>query len=346
MGTVTTVDLRLSGYPGTLGQYTPIDDRVVTLRYGHPTNSACALLICRAADRRPAPNRLTRRRLPIATRRFRRFVPLDYASHRGRPCRRDPLDPPIELTVTRPRVGYPTALFADAANAEDRLLADARRFIADGAGDAPGIPDPDAETAEISVAVVGLRFDSANDGNGIPPVLTIYTTTREFPDDTDEPLVLALDWVDVADVTTLFAPATGSIPLPRAREVIITVRAVGRSDPGLDYFGLESARFGDPTSVQMFAAGVDETAFFVADDPARQLRCVLLRPQEKKLWRCSRVCARAGAGRRRTRARCTCSRKNSVSKHLGRRCGPNPVDASSSRARGISRTCCPRMDPR
>ena len=194
----------------------------------------------------------------------------------------DPLDPPIALTVTRPKVGYPTALFADAPNAEDRLLADAQRIVDDGVGDAPGIPDPDAETAEISVAVVGLRFDSANDGNGVPPVRTIYTTTREFPDDTDEPLVLALDWVDVADVTTLVAPAAGSIPLPRSREVIITVRAVGRSDPGLDYFGSESARFGDPTSVQMFAAGLDETGFFVADDPARQLRCVLLRPQEKE----------------------------------------------------------------
>ena len=121
----------------------------------------------------------------------------------------------------------------------------------------------------------------ANDGNGVPPVRTIYTTTRAFPDDTDEPLVLALDWVDVADVTTLVAPAAGSIPLPRARAVIITVRAVGRSDPDLDYFGSDAARFGDATSVQMFAAGSDETDFFVADDSARQLRCVLLRPQEK-----------------------------------------------------------------
>lgn len=217
---------------------------------------------------------------PIATRRFRRFVPLGLPRIEGIPAVPDPLDPPIELTVTRPKVGYPTALFADAADAEDRLLADAQRIIADGAGDAPGIPDPDAATAEISVAVAGLRFDSANDGNGIPPVRTIYTTTRAFPDDADEPLVLALDWIDVADVTTLVAPAAGSIPLPRAREVIITVRAVGRSDPGLDYFGSEPARFGDPTSVQMFAAGLDETGFFVTDDPARQLRCVLLRPQE------------------------------------------------------------------
>ena len=280
--TEDTVDLKLSGSPGTLGRYTPIDDRVVALRYGHTYEFRVRFADLSSGGPPPGAVPFNAAPAPIATRRFRRFVPLGLPRIEGVPAVPDPLDPPIALTVTRPKVGYPTALFADAPNAEDRLLADAQRIIDDGVGDAPGIPDPDAVTAEISVAVVGLRFDSANDGNGVPPVRTIYTTTREFPDDPDDPLVLALDWVDIADVTTLVAPAAGSIPLPRAREVIITVGAVGPSDPSLDYFGSESARFGDPTSVQMFAAGVDETAFFVADAPARQLRCVLLRPQEKE----------------------------------------------------------------
>ena len=286
------------------------------LRYGHTYEFRVRFADLSSGGPPPGAKPFNAAPAPIATRRFRRFVPLGLPRIEGVPAAPDPLDPPIELTVTRPRVGYPTALFADAADAEDRLLADAQRIIADGAGDAPGIPDPDAETAEISVAVVGLRFDSANDGNGVPPVRTIYTTTRAFPDDTDEPLVLALDWVDVADVTTLVAPAAGSIPLPRAREVIITVRAVGRSDPGLDYFGSESARFGDATSVQMFAAGVDETRHSSSRTirPGSSDACCCGR-RKRKHWRCSRVCAPAGVGRRRTRARCTCSRKNSASKH-------------------------------
>ena len=141
------------------------------------------------------------------------------------------------------------------------------------------IPTPKARKSASPLSDCGLN--SANDDNGGPATRTLYTTTREFPNDVDEPLVLTLNWIDVADVATLVAPAAGSIPLPRAREVIITVRAVGRADPDLDYFGSEAARFGDPTSVQIYAAGRDETGFFVANDPAKQLRCVLLRPQEK-----------------------------------------------------------------
>jgi hypothetical protein len=279
--TEDTVDLKLSGHAGTLGQYTPVDDRAVELRYGHTYEFRVRLADLSnggppfdAAPVNGAP-------APIAKRPFRRFVPPGLPRVEGVPAVPDPLDPPDELTITRPRVSYPTAVFTGAPNAEARLLAEAQQIVDEGAGDTPGIPDPDVETAEISVAVVGLRFDSANDGNGVPPVRTLYTTTRVFPDDPDEALALALDWVDVADVSSLVGPASGPLPLPRAREVIVTVRAVGRSDPGLDYFGSEAARFGDATSVQMSAAGIDETGFFIPDDPGRQLRCVLLRPQEK-----------------------------------------------------------------
>jgi len=279
--TEDTVDLKLSGLPGALGKYKPIDDRLVALRYGH--SYEFRVRFADLSNGGPPPEATSFNPAPatIAAWRFRRFVPLGLPRIEGVPVARNPLDPPVALTVTRPKVGYPTALFADAPNAEDRLLADAQRIVDDGISDAPGIPDPDAESAEISVAVVGLRFDSANDDNGGPATRTLYTTTREFPNDVDEPLVLTLNWIDVADVATLVGPAAGSIPLPRAREVIITVRAVGRADPDLDYFGSEAARFGDSTSVQIYAAGRDETAFFVANDPAKQLRCVLLRPQEK-----------------------------------------------------------------
>ncbi|HWQ69422.1 MAG TPA: hypothetical protein VN494_05610 [Patescibacteria group bacterium] len=280
--TEDTVDLKLSGYAGTLGQYTPVDDRAVELRYGRTYQFR--VRFADLASGGPPPNAVSINPAPapIATRPFRRFVPPGLPRVEGVPAVPDPLDPPDELTITRPTIGYPTAVFTGAPNAETRLLADAQRIKNEGTGDAPGIPDPDVDTAEISIAVVGLRFDSANDGTGVPPVRTIYTTTRAFPDDPDEPLVVELDWLDVSDVTTVAAPAVGPLPLPRAREVIVTVRAVGRSDPGLDYFGSEAARFGDATSVQMFAAGVDERAFFMPDDPARQLRCVLLRPQEKE----------------------------------------------------------------
>ena len=280
--TEDTVDLKLSGHPGTLGNYTPVDDRAVALRYGRTYQFRVRFADLSGGGPLPDAVPVNAAPAPIATRPFRRFVPPGLPRVEGAAAAPDALNPPNQLTITRPTVSYPTAVFTGASDAENRLLADAQRIKDDGLRDAPGIPDPDVETAEISVAVVGLRFDSANDGTGVPPVRTIYTTNRAFPNDPDEPLIVELDWLDVADVATIIAPANGPIPVPRAREVIVTVRAVGRSDPGLDYFGSEAARFGDAASVQMFAAGLDEREFFVPDAAARQLRCVLLRPQEKE----------------------------------------------------------------
>lgn len=279
--TEDTVDLKLAGHAGALGQYTPVDDTVVKLRYGHTYEFRVRFADLSSGGPAPADVAVNPALAPVATRPFRRFVPPGLPRIEGVPAAPDALNPPEELTITRPNVAYPTAVFTDAPNAEARLLADLQRIKNEGVGDVPGIPDPDVATAEIGVAVVGLRFDSANDGNGVPPVRTLYTTTRDFPADLDEPLVVALQWNDEADVDTIVAPAAGPLPVPRAREVIVTVRAVGRSDPGLDYFGSEAARFGDATSVQVTAAGDDERAFFVPEDPARQLRAVLLRPQEK-----------------------------------------------------------------
>jgi len=280
--TEDTVDLQISGRPGTLGRYTPVDDLAVALRYGHTYQFRVRYADLSSGGPLPDALPFNGAPAPVATRSFRRFVRPDRPRIEGVPAIPDPLDPPDGLTITRPKVGYPTAVFTGAPNAEARLLDDAERIKNEGVGDSPGIPDPDAITAEITVAVVGLRFDSANDGTGVPPVRTIYTTTRDFPDDPDAPLDLALDWIDVADVTTMVAPANGPLRVPRAREVVVTVRAVGRSDPDLAYFGSEDARFGDATSVQMFAAGVDERTFLVPDAEARRLRCVLLRPQEKE----------------------------------------------------------------
>jgi hypothetical protein len=280
--TEDTLALRLAGRTVTPGRYAPVDDTAVALRYGHTYEFRVRLSDLANGGPPPEVAAFHEAPAPIARCPFRRFVPPALPRIEGVPEPLDPLAPPDVLKIARPRVSYPTAVFTDGPNAEARLLADAERIEAEGTGDTPGIPDPDIDVVEIRVAVVGLRFDSANDGNGVPPVRTLYTTTREFPADPDEPLALPLDWVDVIDATTMTAPPAGVLPLPRAREVIVSVRAVGREDPDLDYFGSNEARFGDATSVQLFTAGLDERRFFIADDPGRQFRCVLLRPQEKE----------------------------------------------------------------
>ncbi|HSC96624.1 MAG TPA: hypothetical protein VLC73_16805 [Burkholderiales bacterium] len=276
-----TIDLRLAGRTVTAGRYAPVGDADVALRYGRTYEFRVRLSDLAGGGPPPDAVPINGAPAPVATCAFRRFVPPALPRIEGAPQPPDPLAPPAALAVTRPEVSYPTAVFTGAPDAEARLLARAEAIKAGGTGDTPGIPDPDVASIEITVAVVGLRFDSANDGNGVPPVRTLYTTTRDFPADPDQPLQLALAWVDERDATTMTAPAAGALPLPRAREVIVSVRAVGREDPGLDYFGSQEARFGDATSVQLFAAGVDEREFFVPDDAGRRFRCVLLRPQEK-----------------------------------------------------------------
>jgi hypothetical protein len=278
--TEDTVDLQLGGHPLKPGRYTPIGDTNVALRYGQTYEFRVRLSDLASGGPGQRDKTFNDAPAPIGTCHFRRHVPPSMPQVEGVPAVPDPLAPPASLTITRPKVSYPTAIFTGAPGAEARLLADLAAIKAAGVGDAPGIPDPDVDRAEISVAVAGLRFDSANDGNGVPPVRTIYTTTRAFPADPDDPLVVDLDWDDVHDATTIVAPPAGALPLPRAREVIVTVRALGRDDPALDYFGSQAARLGDPTSVSMFASGRDERQFFVPDVEEHRFRCVLLRPQE------------------------------------------------------------------
>jgi hypothetical protein len=280
--TEDSVDLQLSGHTVKAGRYKPIGDTDVALRYGHTYELRVRLSDLSGGGPSPGAVPINGAPAPIATSAFRRHVPPSLPRVEGASVQPDPLTPPNSLTITRPRISYPAAVFTGAPNAEARLLADAAAIKAAGVGDAPGIPDPDVTTAEITVAVTGLQFDSANDGNGVPPVRTLYTTTRSFPANPDDPLEVELDWVDAHDAKTIVASPAGALPLPRAREVAVTVRAVGRDDPGLEYFGSQGARFGDPTSVTLYAAGMDERVFFVPDDEGHRFRCVMLRPQEQE----------------------------------------------------------------
>ena len=279
--TEDTVDLELGGHTVKAGRYTPIDDQEVALRYGHTYEFRVRLADLSSGGPVPDATPVNGAPAPIAACPFRRHVPPGLCTIAPTPVAPTPVAPAATLEITRPKLSYPAAAFTGAPGAEAHLLADAAAIKAAATGDTPGIPDPDVEVAEISVAVTGLRFDSANDGNGVPPMRTLYTTTRDFPVDPDDALELDIDWVDVNDATTLVPAAAGALPLPRAREVFVTVRALGREDANLDYFGSEDARHGDATSITLVAAGLDESEFFVPDDAGYRLRAVLLRPQEK-----------------------------------------------------------------
>ena len=81
-----------------------------------------------------------------------------------------------QLTIAKPRLGHPEALFTGSATFEN-LLQDLAALAAD-----PklvreiSVPDPDVVTLEITVEAKALDGDLAR-------YLTLYTTTRTFDQD-------------------------------------------------------------------------------------------------------------------------------------------------------------------
>lgn len=277
-----TVGLKLSGQGAPGARYRAVGDRAVALRYGRGYEFRVRLSDLSNGGPAPEAEPANPAPTPVGRCDFRRFVPPGLPQIEGVPDVPDPMAPPSSLSIRRPGLGYPAAIYTGAPDAEARLIAHAEAISATGTGDIPMIPDPDVAMVEITVAVGNLRFDSLNDGEGVPPLRTLYTKNESFPVDPTHPLSLTLNWVDVKDATTLAPSAAGTLDLPRARGVVISVRAVGREDATLAYFGSESARFGDPTTVTLSATGTDERAFFVPEVPQNQLRAILLRPQEKE----------------------------------------------------------------
>ena len=274
--------IKLSG--GTVTEldepYTPVDPEAVPLRYGESYELRARLVDISGGGPRFFDQPVNPAPAPIATCDFRRHVPPGDLGVEGLPAPVDPLDPPTELRITRPRLGYPAAVFAGIPDARAELEADAASIT--GNGRVPGLPDPDVTQVRIEVLVAGLEMDSANDRTGNPSLRTIYTTTRSFPSDPKAQLVVSLTYQDVPDATTLTAPATGALPIPTARDVVITLTPLGKPDPKLDYFGSQQARVGRPTDVPVRRASMDETALFVADLPGNRLRGIMLQPDPKQ----------------------------------------------------------------
>ncbi len=283
--TADSVGLRVSGVSEADAQdsYNPVGAGQVALRYGRSYDFRVRLGDVSgggppvdAAPAHPAP-------APITTRHFRRHVPPREVSVEGLPETIDPTAPPTELQILRPQLAYPAAVFADIPNAEQRLIAAAEAIqtaaAGGGRGGEPGLPDPDVASAQLRVAVVGLEFDTAN-VEETPPLREVYTATRPFPSNPDDPLIVQLQYQDISDIDGMSAPASGALPIPTGRDVILTITAIGREDAGLDYFGSQTARVGRSFDVALRRAPFDEGSLFVPDTDAGRLRSLLLQPDE------------------------------------------------------------------
>ena len=185
---------------------------------------------------------------PIAPWRFRRFVPpgiVDIADET--PAGAAAL---ARVSVGRPTLTFPQAVFTGAHNARSRLLAMAQANVAGTLQVVPAIPDPDVAYLEIRVRVRVPAFDPQADNEGYRD---LYTTFRRFDYNSGDPaarVTLDVRWLNLARLsahawevpTRLPGTVSGPIDAPTARDVRIEVRAVGRLD--LNYFGSDAVRHG------------------------------------------------------------------------------------------------------
>jgi hypothetical protein len=283
--TADAVALQVSGESaaGAADSYTPIAPDAVTLRYGKTYDFRVRLADISGGGPPASAEPVDPATAPITTCRFRRLVPPREVSVPGVPDPIDPANPPASLSVVRPRLHHPAAVFAGIANAEQKLLAEVAAIQAAAAGGGPrgepGLPDPDVATLRIELFVVGLEFDGGNATNE-PPRRLVYQTQRTFPANVANPLTLPLDYVDGDDVAALVPPVNGALPIPTGRDVILVLTPIGKEDVNLDYFGSQEARVGRSFEIQLRRAPFDETDLFVPDTDAGRLRSILLRPDE------------------------------------------------------------------
>lgn len=181
------------------------------------------------------------------------------------------------LQIARPKIAYPEALFtrrygtapeiaAGAVNAMLAQLGMQPDGTPDGGTPPPndvlqtGLPDPDVTSLEIIVEVRALAHDRADDVSEDGSFVEVYRTTREVP-----PLAaialeagtpakpadvvadvaippLELDYIDVDQIAGKVAPATGPLPIPRARDVRLRITPLATPPAeSTDYFGVFAA---------------------------------------------------------------------------------------------------------
>jgi hypothetical protein len=235
--------------------FLPVDDKLVKLRYGKTYEFRVRLADLTRGGPPPSDDTPA---VPHAT------TTINF-QRRSRPGqiivmqRPKPTDKSIK--IAKPRLGYPEALFAGVTF--NKLKADVP--VAGAQKREISVADPDVVRVEVTVAVRALEGDVA----AFQP---LYTTTRKF---NAEQLTLKLQLEDHSTLDSLAAvqPSTGPLKIPTARDIRLTLVAIGRDDPGYFAAADPEREFPDPrrgllTTLDLRApAEVEEPLFAPVDTP-------------------------------------------------------------------------------
>jgi len=215
---------------------------------------------------------------PIAPVAFKRYVPPTQPRVEAQATSPEPLS----VTLARPLLGYPEAVYADVEEAVAKLMAIHNRNVEHPTElQEVGLADVDADYVEVRMLVRTPAFDSAAT---FDDWLELYTTTRAFPSNPDATLELTGNYVDVAQLSALDVKAqqgapgsvSGPLPIPTARDVRLELRALCREDTA--YFANEAARRSIPVTVDFHQPAAKESSPFRPIDPTLSMRSVFLQP--------------------------------------------------------------------
>src|SRR5690606_5132024 len=208
-----------------------------------------------------------------------------------------------------PLLGYPAAVYTGRySNAVDRLAASVQDILnaqqASGgtsSAKAFGIPDPDVVAVEIKVEVETLNMDNLASDNGREHYITLYKTIRSFQafdeNSADGEIEVPITFKDVnvlnlgntaspfpnpAD-NDFIAATEGEIILPTARNIRLTLRAVGEEKA--NYWGHENAndsnldsKVGKTTVINLRQESENEEDIFTDTQNAKNLQGIYLQP--------------------------------------------------------------------
>ncbi|MCJ1350795.1 MAG: hypothetical protein MMC33_000776 [Icmadophila ericetorum] len=210
---------------------------------------------------------------PIATIPFQRWVPPQPLTiNNPPPAQPDPTNVPKSVSLSRGLLEYPAVVCTGFPNAINALFADLPAAIA--ANRHPGLPDPDVTQVLITIEVQGLTQDpEATDGTFIPIVIT----TRNFPSDPSQPLIVPISWTDISDVSGLIEPTSGAILLPTSRLIRIVFNPVCQSKPS--YFGAIDVQTGPRCFVTVRKEASNETNLFLPSLPSNTIRGLYMQPE-------------------------------------------------------------------
>ncbi len=276
----TDDDLLLAGMSPTGNPLQPVDADAVPLVYGG--RYELRVRLCDVTGGGPAVTAAPFHAgdAPIASVHFtHRIAPRAVAATPADPPAAG--RPPARYRVARPMIGPPQALFTGAPGMRAALLAIvAANRLAPAAVRAVEAPDPDVPWLRIRVLVRAPAFDPAGVEDGYVP---LYTTHRGFPADPAQPLELALDYrdcrrladLDVSAQTGAPGTASGPVPVPTARDVVIELCALGKDTAG--YWDRDATRVGAPYRLAVFCPAAAEPALFAARAPQETVRSIFLR---------------------------------------------------------------------